>query len=452
MSSFGSISVALSALQAHRRALDVAGNNVANANTDGYTRQRANLSALPAPGAPSLFSTSRLTGSGVTVSSVDRLNDPFLDARVRTELGGSGYLTARSDTLAGIEQLLNEPSDTGLSAQLDEFWGAWQDVANDPGEPAARSALLEQASLVATTLNETSAALTARTENTVERLDALAQEVTAVASSVADLNRSIRAAVAGGQPANELMDQRDLLVQHLSELTGADVRPQDDGTVDVLLGGTALVRGVVSHGVAVAGAGSRDVHLVWGDGDRVGSVGGAVAGLLEGVNEDLPTALDRLDAVAAALSSSVNAAHAEGQDLGGVPGGDFFTGTTAADIAVAITDPGKVAAAADGAGALDGANADHVVESARGTADAAWRDMVVAVGVQVQAAGRRSATQDDVLAQARAAQTSVSGVDLDEEMTNLVMAQRAYEGAARVMTAVDQALDTLINRTGLVGR
>ncbi len=78
--------------------------------------------------------------------------------------------------------------------------------------------------------------------------------------------------------------------------------------------------------------------------------------------------------------------------------------------------------------------------------------MVVAVGVQVQAAVRRSATQDDVLAQARAAQTSVSGVDLDEEMTNLVMAQRAYEGAARVMTAVDQALDTLINRTGLVGR
>jgi flagellar hook-associated protein 1 FlgK len=452
MSSFGSISVALSALQAHRRAMDVAGNNVANANTDGYTRQRAHLSPLPAPGAPSLFSTSRLTGSGVTVTSVDRLNDAFLDARVRTELGASGYLAARSDTLTGIEQLLNEPSDTGLSAQLDDFWAAWQDVANDPGEPAARSALLQQASLVATTLNETSAALTARAENTTARLEALAQQVSAVASSVADLNSSIRAAVAGGQPANELMDQRDVLVQQLSELTGADVRPQDDGTVDVLLGGTALVRGVTSHRISVAGQGTGDVHLSWAAGDRVGGVGGTVAGLLEGLNEHLPIALDQLDAVATALAGSVNAAHAAGQDLDGAPGGTFFTSTGARDIAVAISDARLVAAAAAGAGDLDGSNADHVVDAARGAADTAWRDMVVAVGVQVQSAARRSATQDDVLAQAQAAQTSASGVDLDEEMTNLVMFQRAYEGAARVMTAVDQALDTLINRTGLVGR
>ena len=463
MSSFSGISVALSALQAQRRAMDVTGNNVANANTDGYTRQRAALAPLGPPGVPSMHSVARLTGSGVSVSAIERLNDAFLDARVRAEVSSGGFLTTRKDVLVGIEQLLREPSDTGLSAQLDQFWSAWEDLANDPGGDAARSALLQQGGVVASTLNQSAEALNARWMNTREQARALVAEVNATAAAVADLNDTIRGSVAVGQPANELMDQRDLLVQRLSELTGASVRQREDGGVDVLLAGSALVRGSTSASIEATGSTTlgdvtgQPVGFTWAGSDParpVSGVHGTLGALVKGLNEDLPDAMAGFDKVAAALVASVNSVHVTGVDGGGQPGGAFFdpAGVTAASIVVALTDPSQVAAAAAGQGDLDGSLADRIATQARSAPESAWRDMVVSVGVQVQSATRRAAAQADVVAQAMAAQASVAGVDLDEEMTNLVMFQRAYEGAARVMTAVDQALDVLINRTGLVGR
>jgi flagellar hook-associated protein 1 FlgK len=452
MSTFSGISTALSALNAHRLALDVTGNNVANANTDGYSRQRVSLSPLVPASVPSKHAARLMTGSGVSVDGIHRITDEFLNARLRCELGTAGYLTARKDVLAAIEQVLREPSDTGLSAQLDQFWAAWQDVANEPGQLAARSALLQQGEVVAGTLNQAARALDAQWNNTLQRVEALTNEVNATAASVADLNKVIRAAAASGQQANELMDQRDLLVQRLTELTGAEAQMRDDDTVEVQLGGSPLISGMTAFPVTIGGGNRLQVPPVPVSVAGAESLGGVIGGLLDGLNTELPTALQGFDTVATQLRDAVNTAHAAGFDLAGNQGGAFFTGSDALTLAAALPGPDSVAARAAGEGPLGGGNALTLVDTAGGAVETAWRSLVVETGVKVQSATRRADAQNDVVRFTQTAQQGVAGVDLDEEMTNMVMFQRAYEGAARVLTAVDEMLDVLINRTGIVGR
>jgi len=265
---------------------------------------------------------------------------------------------------------------------------------------------------------------------------------------------------------NELADQRDQLVLQLSELTGATARSNDDGTVDVLLGGSMLVSGTRSTAVQVEGADNVDgvaatppagpgpVHLAFTDGRSAIVTSGQAGGLMNALNSAYPSAAAGLDGVATTLASSVNDLHTAGKGLTDTTSRDFFTATNARDLKVAITDPRNVAAAASAAGVFDASMADQIAQlgGKPGSADVTWRSYVAQVGVDSQAAARRVVLQETVAKQADAARDSVSGVSVDEEMTNLLMFQRAYEGAARVMTAVDQTLDTLINRTGLVGR
>jgi flagellar hook-associated protein 1 FlgK len=146
----------------------------------------------------------------------------------------------------------------------------------------------------------------------------------------------------------------------------------------------------------------------------------------------------------------VNAGHANGVDLAGNPGAAFYTGTTASTIKIAITDGRQVAAASAGVGGFDGSNADAMAHLT--TADDAYRAFVAGLGVEAQSANRRADIQNRISSDLDGQRDSVAGVNLDEEMTNMLSYQRAYEAASRMLNAVDEALDTLINRTGLVGR
>src|SRR5919197_784425 len=171
--SFGGLSTALSALTAQLRGLDVTGQNIANANTEGYSRQRVGLQATGGSEVPAMYAVWSGAGSGVSVTDVARLRDAFLDARARTEHATSSYLTGRQQVYGQLEGLLGEPSDTGLQAQLGEVWSAWHDVANNPGDQSARAVLLERASTVAGTLNDTHAALASLWSATRDQLDVL---------------------------------------------------------------------------------------------------------------------------------------------------------------------------------------------------------------------------------------------------------------------------------------
>ena len=463
MSTFSGLNVGLSSLYAQRRGLEVTGHNIANANTDGYSRQRVRLQSEGGPVVPAYWSRWNGAGNGVTVADVQRLRDVFLESRAVVERGNDSALRGRQVVLGRVEAILAEPGELGLQSQLAEFWSGWDDVANQPTDSAARSQMLERARTLANGLNTAARRIDEQWTASYEQLSATVKDVNAAAEAVAQLNEAVMRATKAGLSPNDLADQRDLLVQRLGELTGASVRLGEAGSVDVYLGGTALVRGAEAEALALGGATglttpAGTVSVAWARDGYAVAPGGSLGGLQASLNDVLPRYRDGLDTVAMRLRTTVDTQHRAGFDATGTPGGDFFSGTSAADLALAVTDPSRVAASdspgATGTGDRGGANAAAMAELAHlaDGPDVLHRRAVVQLGVETQTANRRVAIQGDILRQVDAAREAEAGVNLDEEMTNMLAYQRGYEGAARFVTAVDQMLETLINRTGLVGR
>lgn len=469
MSTFSGIQTALSALQAQRRAMDVTGQNIANANTAGYTRQRADLQALDPAGATSFHSAPRVVGEGVTVTGVSRSYDPFIASRVDQQSAVHADLAGRAATLTSLEGLTTEPTDRGLAGQLDEMWTAWSDVANHPDNTASRAVVLQKTQAVVDALHAGHDAVQTLWNGELTQTDARVTEANQAATSIADLNAKIQLAVASGGSANDLSDRRDQLVTRLGELTGATSQARADGTVDVYLSNNPLVHGGSAGVLSRTPSGSPSLGTVVGLAltvtptsapVAVGAPSGELAAALDALGTTLPAASAKYDQVAAVLASSVNGLQAgvDARDAAGAPGtallGSSSGPVTAGSIALLFTDGRRLAAATAGQGANDSSNATAI--SKLGTAadgpNTVWKAHVVDLGVRVQAATLRAATVESTLRTAVADQQSSAGVSLDEETSNLLMMQRAYEGAARVMTAVDEALDVLINRTGLVGR
>lgn len=478
MSSFSGLNVGLSSLYAQRRGLELTGHNIANANTEGYSRQRLRLEGDGGPLVPAMHAQWNGAGNGVTSEGVQRLRDVFLESRAVQERGTDAGLRGGQVLLSRVEAILSEPGDTGIQGQLADFWAGFDDVANQPDNLAARSQLLERAQTLASGLNGASERLETQWSASREQLDATVQDINATAASVADYNKAIITATRAGLSPNDLTDQRDLMVQRLGDLAGVSVRPGEAGSVDVFLGGTALVRGSSAERLTLMGAAKGSVApssmpppkidpaaatktplvgVAWERDGYPTSIGGSVGGLVQGLNDVLPRYRDQLSALSGSLLTEVNAQHRKGYDQAGAPGGAFF-GTVAGRLTIAIADPAKVAASdVGGVGVApnrSGGNAGKLADlsALKGGPDERYRQTVVGLGVEAQTANRRVDIQTNILRQIDAAREAESGVNLDEEMTTMLAYQRAYEGAARFVSAVDSMLDTLINRTGIVGR
>jgi flagellar hook-associated protein 1 len=448
MSSFSGLTDALTALNAARYALDVTGQNISNANTPGYTRQRADLiEAGPVAGAPSLYATQH-ADSTVTASGTSRLNDPVIDMRARSEHGRNSYLQTSANTLSSVEDLFDEPSNNGLAEQLNDFWNSWAAVANNPGDSAARNVVLQKASSVAGTLNEASAALGRLNQSLNDQAGATVTQINTATGQLAQLNSAIAVGTATGAADNQLLDQRDTLLMSLSDLAGAQSTINPDGTATVTIGGQTVVSSTTATAVSVNASNQLDVG-----GSIAGTAGGRLQGLLDGLTTTVPTYTAQLDSVAAALAGTTNAAQAGGYDLAGNPGGPLFAGGTAGTIGVAITDPSLLAASGTPGGNLDGSVAlsvSRLGNSAVG-ADASYRTLIGTLATDSQRANQQATVQQSVTDSVDALAMSSSGVSIDEETTNLLTYQRAYQASSRVLTTVDQTLDTLINHTGTVG-
>jgi flagellar hook-associated protein 1 FlgK len=454
MSDFFGLRIGTSALLAHRRAMDVVGHNLANVNTEGFSRQRVSLAAEAGPTGTALFARWARDGQGVKVLGVDRLRDMFLETRGHQEHGAGASLSTLRNVLDRIELAVGEPSDNGIAAQLGSFMNAWDDVANRPDDPGARAALVERAKIVTSGFQALDANLATQRSQIVTDLTSMVSEVNTIAGRVAELNRTIQVAVVAGQPSSDLMDQRDLLVMQLADKVGVTTRAGENGTVDVYLSGSTLVRGDRAEAlrVDVASTPAQTVSVNLAGWNLPASVGGAAAAMLTAANDTIPRYRAEFGAAATALMSEVNAAHATGFDLSGVAGQAFFVSTPAGvEVNLAIAaDPRLVAASGSPTASRDGSVAARIA-GLHGAADA-YRSTVVGLGVETQSTTRRDGIQQLITGQVDAARQGESGVNLDEEMANLVGIQRAYEAAARFVTAVDQALETLIKGTGLVGR
>jgi len=466
VSSFSGLSTALSSLMAQRQALDVSGQNIANANTKGYTRQRVDMQSIQALTAPTMFSSQIGAGTGVKVVGIERLGDIYLDARVRAETAASSYTSTRADALARLQTTVTEPSDTGFASTLQTFWAGWQDVANHPEDPAARKVLIGAADNAIKQMADGYRAVETQWTQARTSLDTLTTEVNTTAQAVAHLNEQIRSILVSGGSASELMDQRDQMITSLSGLVGAQARQRDDGTIDVMVGGNALVRGVEAREIRADGGYTMGgtVSLVWAGTappQSIGLEGGALAATLEslapangtGTGGSIAEAAQRWNQIADALADTVNTAYAAGGS-----GDAFFDqdpllpAAVGLSVGVAAED---IVAGAPGAGPLDGSIADAISQTPTtvgGAPDELWAAFVVDLGVQTRSAQQRAGVTEAARATAENLQLSQASVDLDEEMVNMLAYQRAYEGAARVMTAIDEMLDVLINRTGVVGR
>ncbi|WP_439690827.1 flagellar hook-associated protein FlgK [Curtobacterium sp. SP.BCp] len=471
VSTFGSLATAYSGLAAARAGIDVTGQNIANAGTAGYTRQRVTQSSIPAAQTGFMRGTAALAGQGVSVDGIARLGSLTLDAGVRVAAGSSAYADARATALSALETGLQEPGKDGLSAKLDAFWSAWGQVAAHPDDPGAASTLLGAANTVASTLSSGSKALDQQWSQVRTTVAAQVTQLNDAAKQVADLNGQIRSALAAGGNANELLDQRDQLTEQIATLAGGTVRTNADGTADVLIGGNPIVQGTDARSLALGGATAlRDgasVTLTWTSGQAGavslsgGSIGGALSLLApadaQGTGGALAQASASYDAVATKLAAVVNAVHETGSTADGTTGHAFFavaTGVPAAQGLSVIPADASGLATRNAAGELDDSFADALARlgAASDGPDAAWATFVTGVGSASWSAASESTLTGLALTSARTQQQSGAGVDLDEENVNLLSYQHAYQGAARVLTAVDEMLDTIINRVGLVGR
>jgi flagellar hook-associated protein 1 FlgK len=459
MSTFSGLSVALSGLYAQRQGLEVVGQNIANASTDGYSRQRVVLQSVGAPSTPALFSQGTSPGSGVRVTGVQRLRDAFLEAQSQVGHAQLADLSTAHDVVGAVEQLFPEPGDQGLQAHLSDLWNSCHAVANQPASLPARTQLLARATVVTDWLNNASSQLSALAAARTDQLTTLVQGANDSAAQLADLNQAILRGTQSGLPVNELMDQRDQLAMTPAESLGGVTRTDPDGTVGVYVGGSALVRSNRAEALRVATSAGA-VQVQWArDGSAVDVSSGTAHAILDAVDVTLPQWSARLDAVANALTTQLNAVHTAGYDLTGAAGLPLLTGTTAATISVALSDPASVAASlvapVAGVASLDAGNADALAAigaATSGSPDHTYQLLIVDLGVSSQNLALRTSTQQAIVTNTDGARDSQSGVSLDEEMTNLLSFQRAYEAASRVVNAVDSMLDTLVNRTGLVGR
>jgi flagellar hook-associated protein 1 len=468
VSTFSGLNTATTALWAQRRALDVTGQNIANVNTEGYSRQRVDLQAIGGSVVPAFYSTSPGIGAGVSADDVQRIRDAFLEGRGHTEHANSSRLTVEADALEQIETAFREPGNNGIQSLLTDMWDGWEDVANQPNTDAARAQLIKRMETLVGGIQFSNASLEAQWSQTRENLDVLVTDVNEAATTIAELNKAIRGANQAGLPANDLADKRDVLVMKLADQVGATVRPGQFGTVDVVVGGMALVSGNAANSLRVEGSTDPDAisgtdkpRIVTSAGGHPVAVDGIAGGQLSTLTAIIPGYRARLDAVAASLAQTLNDGQAAGRDATGavgaaILGADGPTGpVTAANIKLLFTEPGKLAASGVAGGPnLDNSNADAIAKlrDAPLGVDAGYRKLIVELGVQAAVAIRNQDIQAVITTQVDAARESVAGVNIDEEMTNMLSFQHAYSAASRMITAIDETLDQLINRTGLVGR
>lgn len=453
MTGLSSIYTALSGMSTQRKVMDVTAHNIANASTPGFHRQRVDLRAVGGA-TPGVFAGTGPGTYGVDVADVSRSYDALLESRSVREEGGRSATSLASATLDQLQATMPEPSATGLASQLDAFWGTWRDVANQPDSLAARTQLLANANSLTSSLHATAADVTALATSAKTEVALLATSVNGIADRLATLNKAMLA----DPTALDLLDQRDQAVTQLAKLTGAVARPSGGNQIDVYIGGRAIVSSAQSYKLDGAGGTLRWVS----DNQAVNTLSGEAASLAATITDVVPRYTSALDTVAANLVSSVNALHTTGYDQTGTTGRQFFdpTAVTASTITLSTDVAGTPANIAAGApvlpgsvapGPLDGEQARAIAalaEAATGP-DSTYRAMISGLAVEAGAATHRADLQAQVADSARQQADSVGAVSIDEEMANLTAAQRAFEASARVMTAVNDMLGFLIERTAV---
>jgi flagellar hook-associated protein 1 FlgK len=452
------------ALLTHQISLQTVGHNIANVNTAGYRRQRVTVKSSD----PDLQSYGSI-GTGIKASDINHIRDMFLGNQFRQNNKSLGQWSYNSKTMSQVEALFNEPGDNTLGNMISNFWGGWSSLSSDPEKEPNRKSVLGEAGKLVNGLHDMARQLT-DLQNSIDRdMVNLTADVNRLSNEIARLNHDIERSELDGVIANDLRDNRDLLIDDLSAIVDVNTSRGEDGDMIVYLGAMALVDGdrALSIGTETVNENGTIKHnLVWeGTTITFKNLNGQIKGLLDSRDKIIPEYLDKLDQIAKSLVDEVNALHTTGYGLENSTGVEFFDSrfTTAATIQInqeVVDDVKKIAAASqiDSVGdntmalAIANLNDQRLMNDNSTSINDFYNSLVGTLGVETHEASSFTDNYEILGQQINNSRQSVEGVSLDEEMANMIKFQHAYDAAARVITSIDQALDTVINGMGMVGR
>jgi flagellar hook-associated protein 1 len=463
------------ALVTQQFGISVTGHNIANANTAGYSRQRADLVAAT----PSQ-TTFGLLGTGVTIASVSRLRNAFVDQQLRTSQSTLQSASSESNVLGQVEATFNEPSDSSLSGVLNSFFSSWDGLSTDAASSVTRNAVLQQGKTLVGTFHrlysETNQLRTSLRDDLSTKID----RINTLTDEISQINVDIVAGTAGGLNVSDKKDQLNGKLEELAKLANITTSEDVHGATMVSIGGTTVaangthsaLKVVAGTAATVSGSSFDQLRVVTASsGDDVGLTSGEAGSILKSFNATIPDTLGRLNQLASAIITQVNAQHQLGYGRQNPPqsGINFFMGNDASSIEIDLTNPSAAPGSNPSldniaASATSGATGDNTIAlaiaqiaskrpltSTSGTTildglsiSEYYSQTVTNLGSAINSANTLFDSQSLVVSSLTEQQDSVSGVSVDEEMTDLIKFQRAYEAAAKVISTVDQMYTTLI--------
>lgn len=485
MSGWIGFNTAVSGLLTSQKKLYITNHNVANADTVGYSRQQATqVATLPhrLPGIGFL-------GTGTNITSVNRVRDSYLDFKYRKENAPLGEWEIKTTSLLDIENILKETEHEGLSKCVDEFFKAIEDLSKDPSNESYRVVLRERAIALTSHLNETAGKLFNLQKDANYQVGANIKQINDLGSNIRRLNEQIYKLELDGKPANDLRDQRDLLVNDLSKIVDIQVN-EHDGKYKVSIGGISLVEhtelsklkyppNTVPSSINPT---EELVQVQWENGSNVFIKGGKLKALIDvrdgkGINGEyagVPYYVKRLDEFAKIFVNEINEEHKNGYGIGiGNTGKNFFYQPdpsyeiTAANIRVddeILANIDNIAASFIEDAVENNENLMKLLEKresidffqdgtfAKGTPEDYITSIITTLAVDSQYAQRMKSNQKVILDSVQTRIDSNSGVNLDEEMADMVQFMKTYSASAKMISTFDLILDTTVNKLGLVGR
>ncbi|WP_127581214.1 flagellar hook-associated protein FlgK [Paenibacillus koleovorans] len=509
-STFTGIEIAKRSLFTHQAALTTTGHNIANSNTKGYTRQVVNFSASRPLEAIGLMRSTipGQNGQGVEFTSIERIREKFLDDQFLNENKSLGQWTIRSDTLEKLEKIVNEPSDTGIRQTIEGFWNAWQELTKYPDSRTNRVLVKERTIALTDSINHTAVQLKELRNDLTSNIEVRARQIDNILGNVAKLNNEIFRVEGLGNDANDLRDQRDLLVDELSGYINVSVTETEQGYT-LNMGSTTLVDGneksvdvdraflesafggEMNSGEVYGMIFSRDQlvtsymedlnvmvrAMVQGEVEITLPAGTMIPDGVTLTDKDGTEYTGTLAADTNVIVNGLNGLHQLGYTLNDTPGQPYFLMTAGAEAETLKMNPDIVEnvflIAASNRTFVDENGETKVVkgsneialliaglknkkfeyqEGQTGSIDDFFRSIIGELGVQGQEAHRQLMNQTALVEHVESRRQSVSGVSLDEEMSNMIKYQHAYNAAARAMTSCDEILDKVINGMGVVGR
>lgn len=454
---FTSLTSAARALDAQRMGLDVAGQNIANVNTPGYSRRVLDLTAVQPYGPGS-------AGSGVEVASVRSLRDRLLDGRVQREVPKEMRETAVASALAIVETALGQ-SGASLDANLERFFDSFANLSEDPTSANARREVVLQGETLAEGFRDMAGRLDLARVDADRNARALAEDINSLTQRIATLNASI-SGVADATATLHASDEQSNLVRQLSELVDISVLERSEGGIDISVGqGRPLVVGNTVYDLAVTSTAPLGLAAFSVNGTTVTSeiVNGKLGGFLHVRDVAIPGYLATLDEIAFEVADEVNTLHTAGFDQTGAAAGDFFAFSTApvgstgaasylTMVAAVAADPRLVAAGDaalagnnETARAIAGLRDNRVLNGNTSTLADAWAQLVYRVGRDSRSAADERDSRGAIVRQVDALRDEVAGVSLDEEAMHLLKFQRAYEANARFFSIIDDTLQMLLS-------